>query len=101
MKTVQTKQEIDALTSDHLVVVDAYADWCRPCKKVAPVLEELEKKYESITFLKFDADECEELAQEMGVTNLPTVFISEPGEDVKKLVGDNVDRLRNEIEAML
>jgi thioredoxin 1 len=56
-------------------IVDFYADWCGPCKMVAPVLEELEKEYEGkIHIYKIDTDKEQELASAFGIQSIPSLL---------------------------
>ncbi|GBU07466.1 hypothetical protein AwDysgo_07970 [Bacteroidales bacterium] len=56
-------------------IIDFYADWCGPCKKVAPVLSELAKEYESqIDIYKIDTDKERELARFFGISSIPTIL---------------------------
>ena len=63
-------------------IVDFYATWCGPCKRVAPILEELAKEYEGkIVIYKVDTDQEKELARAFGITSIPTLlFIPMDGE---------------------
>ncbi len=56
-----------------LVVIDLYADWCVPCRMLAPVMEELENKYKDVKFVKINIDESRELAKMFHVDNIPMV----------------------------
>lgn len=56
-------------------IIDFYADWCRPCKEVAPILEELAKKYYGkIIVYKVNADKERELSKALGIESIPTFF---------------------------
>jgi len=57
------------------VIIDFYADWCKPCKKLSPTIEEIAKEYSGkIIVYKVDTDAENLLAQNMGIQNLPTLF---------------------------
>jgi len=78
-----------------LVIIDFHATWCNPCKIIAPVFEDLSKKHPNVLFLKVDVDECPTIAEQYGVTAMPTflfikskVVVAEvKGADPKKLTG--------------
>lgn len=55
-------------------VVDFYADWCGPCKMIAPIFEELSEKYDA-TFIKVNVETCDYVAVKYGVRNIPTILI--------------------------
>ncbi len=56
-------------------IIDFYADWCPPCRQLSPLVEEIAKEYSGkITVYKVNTDNEKELAQKMGITNLPTLF---------------------------
>ena len=71
MKIVNT-QEFDEITAkDGLVLVDCFADWCGPCKMLAPVLEEVAAKYEGkLDIVKVNVDQSQDLAQRYGVMSV-------------------------------
>ena len=60
-------------------LIDFYADWCRPCKQVAPIMAELAEKYKGqIIIYKVNTDQERELAQFFGIRSIPTVFFCPP-----------------------
>lgn len=65
------------------VLVDFYADWCGPCKRLAPILEELE----SIDVLKVNVDSFDEISRRYGIMSIPTLILFENGEEIKKTIG--------------
>ena len=56
-------------------IIDFYASWCRPCKKISPYFQELSEKYGDIDFLKVDVDQIPQLADDYNVGTLPTFII--------------------------
>ncbi len=79
--TVITKENFKSEVEDFsgLAVVDLYADWCGPCRMLAPVLAELEAEYPDVKFCKINVDEQRELAQEFKVQNIPMVAFVKGG----------------------
>ena len=73
--TVITKENFDVEVEkcDSLVVIDLYADWCGPCKMLAPILSELEEEYENVKFGKINVDNEPELAAAFKVKSIPMV----------------------------
>jgi thioredoxin 1 len=82
-----------------VLVVDMYATWCGPCKAIAPTMVKLSETYSAATFVKVDVDELPDVAQELGVTAMPTFLIFKGGEQVGKVVGANPKALESAIEA--
>jgi thioredoxin 1 len=70
------------------VVVDFWAEWCGPCRAVAPVLEEISNEYSSkIKIVKLNTDEEPQLAMQYGISSIPTMNVFQGGEVVKAIVG--------------
>ena len=61
------------------VLVDFYADWCGPCKMLAPILEEIAREHSEITVGKVNVDDCPELAIRYKVASIPTLILFENG----------------------
>ena len=77
-----------AVKSDKPVVVDFWAEWCGPCRMVAPVVEELSKDYEGKAVVgKVDVDANNEISAKYGIRNIPTILFLKNGEVVDKQVG--------------
>ena len=76
------------LAADKPVLVDFWAEWCGPCLRVAPVLEEIAgEQAEQLTIAKVNVDDNPELAQRYHVMSIPTMLVFSGGEISKKLVG--------------
>lgn len=70
-----------------LTVVDFYADWCGPCKMLAPVLEQVDKELEDVNFVKVNVDENEDITRQFGIMSIPTLIIFKDGEQVAQTMG--------------
>ncbi len=80
--------EADALNCDVPVVVDFYADWCGPCKMMAPVIDELAKDYEGkVRIGKLNTDENRVIASKYNVMSIPTIIFLKNGRFLDQVVG--------------
>jgi thioredoxin 1 len=80
--------ETDVLHSDKPVVVDFWAEWCGPCRMVAPEIEKLAAKYAgAVEVRKLDVDANPQTAMAYGIMSIPTVALFAPGEAPKAAVG--------------
>ena len=82
----------EAVKSNEVVIVDCYANWCPPCRMLAPILEELEKEFKNegesrISILKLNVDEANEIAEKFGISAIPTLLIFKNGGLKNRIVG--------------
>ena len=78
----------EVLADNGVVVVDFFANWCGPCRKLSPILEEVEAELVSkVKFAKINTDENIEMAKQYQVSGLPTLMVFKNGQAVERLVG--------------
>lgn len=78
---------VDVLSTDYLVLVEFGADWCQPCKQMAPVLESLEKDLDWVKIAKANIDETPELVKRYDISSVPTFLLFSHGKVVEYHVG--------------
>jgi thioredoxin 1 len=78
----------EVINSDKKVIVDFWAEWCGPCRMVAPVVEDIAKEYsEDVKVAKLNVDENQSTASRYGIMSIPTMLVFENGKVQDKLVG--------------
>jgi len=77
----------DVLMSDKPVLVDFWAEWCGPCKMVAPILEEIAAEHDGLVIAKLNVDENPQTAASFGITSIPTMNVFQGGQVVKSIIG--------------
>lgn len=94
VKHLENKEQFFEIISNK-VLVDFYADWCGPCKMLAPILENID----SVDILKVNVDSFPDLAAKYGVMSIPTLILFENGNELKKEIGfKNLDEIKKMIE---
>jgi thioredoxin len=92
--------DLSQIPQNGKIILDFFADWCGPCKKLGPVFSELSNQYSNITFIKIDTDSAEELAKHYNVSALPTVIYINNGEVVSIIKGFNMDKIKSETDEL-
>lgn len=87
-KQLTDNELAEVLASERLVVIDFWAEWCGPCKKISPIVDELAAEYEGkVDIYKCDVDENSEVCEKFGIRNIPTLIFLKNGEVVDRHVG--------------
>lgn len=88
MDVIQNKEQYDAVLKDNgTVFVDFFAEWCGPCKMLAPVVEALAAENPDVKFIKVDIDQNPEIAQQYGIMSIPTLITFKNGALAAQSVG--------------
>lgn len=99
LKVTNDNFKKEVLESEQKVLVDFNADWCGPCRMLAPEIEKLASDIDHIKFTSINVDEEVELAKEYNVFSIPCLLIFKDGKEVKRSVGFlTAEELKNFIE---
>jgi thioredoxin 1 len=98
---VKVVEDVSEIPTTGLVIIDFFATWCGPCKKIAPVYEELAKKYDTVTFLKVDVDESQEIASQFDISAMPTFVFLKNGAMFHKIEGADVRGIGQTLDSMI
>lgn len=105
MAQIVTDQNFDqeVLQVPYPVLVDFFAEWCGPCKMIAPLMDELSKEYaDKANVVKLNVDESMDTAQKFGVMSIPTLIFFKDGKEVDRIVGAMPkDTLAEKLDALL
>lgn len=94
--------EAEVLKSEKPVLVDFYADWCGPCKMIAPVLEKLSETLDTVAFAKINVDDNPNLAQKYQVMSIPNLIVFKNGEPAERAIGmQSLEALKALVEKVL
>ncbi|MGK0291584.1 MAG: thioredoxin 1 [bacterium] len=92
--------EEKVLKSETPVLVDFWAEWCGPCRSIAPLLEDLAGEFDGkVTIAKVDVDSNPEFAGKFGVRGIPTLILFDKGEKKDMIVGADQNRIRGIVES--
>jgi len=77
----------EVLASGNTCLIDFFAEWCGPCKMMAPIIHEIADENPDITVGKVDVDEAGELAMQFGIMSIPTILVFKNGEIAETFIG--------------
>ena len=77
----------EVINFDGVSIVDFWAEWCGPCKMIAPIFEDVANELTNAKFVKVNVDECPNLAGNYQIANIPTLLIFKNGAPIDKLIG--------------
>lgn len=104
MEVKITPENYESLKNGALpLVIDFWATWCGPCRMIAPIVAQLAEEYDGkVVIGKCDVEECEDIAVDLGIRNVPTLLFFKGGEIVDKMVGAaNKAKIHEKIEGLL
>lgn len=88
------------IESDVLTVVDFYAEWCGPCHRIAPQVEQLAKNNPNVNFVKLDVDKFGELTENQKISAMPTFVFYKNGKEVDRFSGANPTKLEEYVKKL-
>ena len=99
--TELTESNFNDTVANGVTLVDFWAEWCGPCRMLTPIIDELVGEYDGkATISKVNVDEASELAQQFGVSSIPTLLVMKDGKEVNRFVGvtskDNLSKALDE-----
>lgn len=104
MEVKITSENFEELKNGSMpLLVDFWATWCGPCRMIAPYVSQLAEEYDGkIVVGKCDVEECDDIAMELGIRNIPTLLFFKGGQQVDKMVGAATKaKIEDKIKALL
>ena len=87
LKITNENFENEVLNSDKITIVDFYADWCGPCKMMAPIIDKIAEENNDIKVGKLNVDEAGDIAGQFNIMSIPTIVVFKNGKEFKRFVG--------------
>ena len=92
MAEVLNSKNFDEETANGVVLVDFYADWCGPCKMIAPIIDQLAEEVIDAKVVKLDTEASPDIAARFGIRSIPTFIVLKDGVEVSKQIGAVADK---------
>lgn len=89
---------LNATPADKLIVIDASATWCGPCRVLAPIFEDMAREFTQCKFLTIDVDISADVTEKLAITSIPTVLFYKGGEQLETIRAPSTEQLRSAIE---
>lgn len=86
------------ICSDTPLVLDFYTEWCGPCRMITPLIKDLSKKYQMITFIKIDIDIFEDIKKSLNISSIPTFIFVKKNRMYGKILGADSKLLTSYVE---
>ena len=84
----------EIISNNNLVLVDFYAEWCGPCKMLAPIISEIKEELkDKVYVIKVNVDEEEDLSNKFGIYSIPTLVLIKDGKEIDRKVGYNTKQI--------
>ncbi|XP_014785770.1 thioredoxin 1 [Octopus bimaculoides] len=90
--------ELLAENKDKLIIIDFFAQWCGPCKMIAPKLLAMEKDHDTVLFCKVDVDEAPDVAEDQCISAMPTFRFYKGGDKVDEVIGASEEKIKATLE---
>lgn len=87
LEVTSNEFEEEILKSEKPVLVDFYADWCGPCKMLAPIVEQVATESNDVKVCRINVDEAQDLAVQYGIMSIPTLVVIKNGKEANRAVG--------------
>jgi len=97
LNTIEEYEKALEISKTNIIVFDFFADWCGPCKRLTPHLQELAEKYTDIYFYKINVDTNEKLTIEYKISSMPTVLFIKDSKVLHRIVGANIEGINKAI----
>lgn len=101
VQSIKTKSEYDEILAKHSAVLIKFsAEWCGPCKQVAPIINELAPKFPNVFIGDVDVDQNSEVAQINEVTAMPTFVFFKNGKEIHRIRGGNIPQIIEQLKSL-